>query len=160
MRCAPSPSGLSLSKLRPFAASFFIFTDYCRGAIRLGAMMGLPVIYIWTHDSISMGEDGPTHQPIEQLASFRAMPGMVVLRPADANEVVEAWRVMMQLTDRPASLVLSRQALPTLDRTKYAPAPAARAAPTCSPMRRTASPMCCCWPPAAKSRCASPPTSN
>ena len=115
-------SGLSLSGLRPFAASFFIFTDYCRGAIRLSAMMGLPVIYIWTHDSISMGEDGPTHQPVEQLASFRAMPGMVLLRPADANEVVEAWHVVMQLTDRPASLVLSRQALPTLDRSKYASA--------------------------------------
>lgn len=115
-------SGLALAGLRPFAASFFIFTDYCRGAIRLSAMMGLPVIYIWTHDSISMGEDGPTHQPVEQLASFRAMPGMVLLRPADANEVVEAWRVVMQLTDRPASLVLSRQALPTLDRDKYASA--------------------------------------
>lgn len=115
-------SGLALSGLRPYAASFFIFTDYCRGAIRLAAMMGLPVIYIWTHDSISMGEDGPTHQPVEQLASFRAMPGMVLLRPADANEVVEAWRVVMQLTDRPASLVLSRQALPTLDRDKYASA--------------------------------------
>jgi len=115
-------SGLALAGLRPFAASFFIFTDYCRGAIRLSAMMGLPVIYIWTHDSISMGEDGPTHQPVEQLASFRAMPNMVLLRPADANEVVEAWRVVMQLTDRPASLVLSRQALPTLDRSKYASA--------------------------------------
>jgi transketolase len=115
-------SGLSLSKLRPYAASFFIFTDYCRGALRLSAMMELPVIYIWTHDSISMGEDGPTHQPIEQLASFRAMPGMIVLRPADANEVVEAWRVIMQIKDRPVSLVLTRQPLGTLDRTKYAPA--------------------------------------
>ena len=113
-------NGLCLTGLRPFASSFFIFTDYCRGAIRLSAMMGVPVIYIWTHDSISMGEDGPTHQPIEQLASFRAMPGMVLLRPADANEVVEAWRAVMQLKDRPASLVLSRQALPTLDRSKYA----------------------------------------
>jgi transketolase len=115
-------SGLSLSKLRPYASSFFIFTDYCRGALRLSAMMELPVIYIWTHDSISMGEDGPTHQPIEQLASFRAMPGMIVLRPADANEVVEAWRVIMQIKDRPVSLVLTRQPLATLDRTKYAPA--------------------------------------
>lgn len=115
-------SGLSLSKLRPYAASFFIFTDYCRGALRLSAMMELPVIYIWTHDSISMGEDGPTHQPIEQLASFRAMPGMIVLRPADANEVVEAWRVIMQIKDRPVSLVLTRQPLAILDRTKYAPA--------------------------------------
>ncbi|MDM0104939.1 transketolase [Variovorax sp. J22R24] len=115
-------SGMTLSRLRAYAATFFIFTDYCRGAVRLGAMMGIPVIYIWTHDSISMGEDGPTHQPVEQLASFRAMPGMTLLRPADANEVVEAWRVVMQLTDRPASLVLSRQALPTLDRTRYASA--------------------------------------
>ncbi|MGQ0749793.1 MAG: transketolase [Betaproteobacteria bacterium] len=115
-------SGMSLSKLRPYAASFFIFTDYCRGAIRLSAMMELPVIYIWTHDSISLGEDGPTHQPIEQLASFRAMPGMIVLRPADANEVIEAWRVIMRVKDRPVSLVLTRQALPTLDRTKYSPA--------------------------------------
>ena len=115
-------SGMALSKLRAYASSFFIFTDYCRGAIRLSAMMGIPVIYIWTHDSISMGEDGPTHQPIEHLASLRAMPGMVLLRPADANEVVEAWRLVMQLKDRPASLVLSRQALPTLDRGKYASA--------------------------------------
>jgi transketolase len=115
-------NGLSLSKLRPYASSFLIFTDYCRGALRLSAMMGLPVITIWTHDSISLGEDGPTHQPIEQLASFRAMPGMMVLRPADANEVVEAWRVIMRLTDRPVVLVLTRQALPTLDRTAYAPA--------------------------------------
>ncbi len=115
-------NGLSLSKLRPYASSFLIFTDYCRGALRLSAMMDLPVIYIWTHDSISMGEDGPTHQPIEQLASFRAMPGMIVLRPADANEVVEAWRVIMRVKDRPVSLVLTRQALVTLDRTTYAPA--------------------------------------
>jgi len=115
-------SGMALSGLRPFAASFFVFTDYCRGAIRLATMMGLPVIYVWTHDSIAMGEDGPTHQPVEQLASFRAMPGMVLLRPADANEVVEAWRVVMQLKHSPASLVLSRQALPTLDRSRYASA--------------------------------------
>jgi len=115
-------NGLSLSKLRRYASSFLIFTDYCRGALRLSAMMDLPAIYIWTHDSISMGEDGPTHQPIEQLASFRAMPGMIVLRPADANEVVEAWRVILRVKDRPVSLVLTRQALATLDRTKYAPA--------------------------------------
>lgn len=113
-------SGMSLSKLRPYAASFFIFTDYCRAAIRLSAMMEIPVIYIWTHDSISLGEDGPTHQPIEHLASLRAMPGMIVLRPADANEVVEAWRVIMQLRDRPVCLVLTRQAVVTLDRTRYA----------------------------------------
>ena len=115
-------SGLSLSKLRPYASSFLVFTDYCRGAIRLGAMMEIPVIYIWTHDSISMGEDGPTHQPVEHLASLRAMPGMIVLRPADANEVLEAWRVIMQIKHSPVSLVLTRQALPTLDRTRYAPA--------------------------------------
>jgi transketolase len=113
-------SGMALSHLRPFAASFFIFSDYCRGAVRLAAMMELPVIFVWTHDSISMGEDGPTHQPVEQLASFRAMPGMVTLRPADANETVQAWRVAMQLTDRPASIVLSRQAVPTFDRAMLA----------------------------------------
>ena len=115
-------SGMALCGLRAFAAGFFVFTDYCRGAMRLASMMRLPVIYIWTHDSIALGEDGPTHQPVEQLASLRAMPGMVLLRPADANEVVQAWRVVMQLRDRPASLVLSRQALPTLDRSRYASA--------------------------------------
>ncbi len=115
-------NGLSLCKVRPFAAGFFIFTDYARGAIRLSALMELPVIYIWTHDSISLGQDGPTHQPIEQLASFRAMPNMIVIRPCDANEVVEAWRVILPLRHEPAMLILSRQALPTLDRTKYAPA--------------------------------------
>jgi transketolase len=119
--CAAA-SGMALSGLRPFAASFLVFTDYARGAIRLAAMMGLPVVYVWTHDSIAMGEDGPTHQPVEHLASLRAMPGMVMLRPADANEVTEAWRVVMALRDQPASLVLSRQALPTLDRTRYASA--------------------------------------
>jgi transketolase len=115
-------NGLALSKLRPYVAGFFIFTDYCRAAIRLSALMELPVLYLWTHDSISVGEDGPTHQPIEHLAAFRAMPGLVVLRPADANEVVEAYRVAMQVKDRPILLILSRQALPTLDRIKYAPA--------------------------------------
>ena len=112
-------NGLALSKLRPFASSFLIFTDYCRGAVRLSALMKLPVVYVWTHDSVSLGEDGPTHQPIEHLASLRAMPGMIVIRPADANEVVEAWRAILQIKDRPVSLVLTRQALPTLDRTKY-----------------------------------------
>ena len=115
-------NGMALSKLRPFASSFFVFTDYCRAALRLSALMELPVVYIWTHDSVSLGEDGPTHQPIEHLASLRAMPGMIVIRPADANEVVEAWRVILQLKNRPASLVLTRQALPTLDRTEYASA--------------------------------------
>jgi transketolase len=119
--CAIS-NGISLSKLRPFAASFFVFTDYCRGAIRLSSLMEIPVIYVFTHDSISLGEDGPTHEPIEHLASLRAMPGIVVFRPADANEVVEAWRVVMQMKDRPALLALTRQAVPTFDRTKYASA--------------------------------------
>ncbi len=115
-------NGLSLSKLRPFVSGFFIFTDYCRPPIRLAALMEIPAIYVWTHDSIGVGEDGPTHQPIEHIASFRAMPGMIVLRPGDPNEVVEAWRVVMQLKHHPAMLVLSRQAQATLDRTKYAPA--------------------------------------
>lgn len=119
--CAIS-NGLSLSNLRPFAASFLVFSDYSRGALRLAAMMKIPVITIWTHDSISMGEDGPTHQPVEQLASLRAMPGMMLLRPADANEVVEAWRMIMQIKDHPVCLVLTRQALTTLDRTRYASA--------------------------------------
>lgn len=113
-------SGMSLSKVRPYVSSFLIFTDYCRAALRLSAMMELPLISIWTHDSISLGEDGPTHQPIEQLASLRAMPGMMVLRPADANEVVAAWRVIMQIKNMPVCLVLTRQAVPTLDRAKYA----------------------------------------
>jgi transketolase len=114
-------SGMNLSKLRPYAASFLVFTDYCRAALRLSAMMEIPVIYIWTHDSISLGEDGPTHQPVAHLASLRAMPGMIVLRPADANEVVEAWRVIMRLRDRPVCLILTRQAVVTLDRRQYAP---------------------------------------
>ncbi|GIW05425.1 MAG: transketolase [Dehalococcoidia bacterium] len=115
-------NGLALCKVRPYGAGFLIFTDYARGAIRLSALMEIPVIFIWTHDSISLGQDGPTHQPIEQLASFRAMPGMLVIRPCDANEVVEAWRTIMPLKRQPAMLVLSRQALPTLDRATYAPA--------------------------------------
>jgi transketolase len=115
-------NGIAVSGPRPFASSFFVFTDYCRPSLRLSAMMEVPVIYIWTHDSISLGEDGPTHQPIEQLPSLRAMPGMIVIRPADANEVVEAWRVIMPLRDHPVSLVLTRQSLPTLDRTRYASA--------------------------------------
>jgi transketolase len=115
-------NGLSLSKIRPFGSGFFIFSDYCRAAIRLSALMEIPVIYIFTHDSIGVGEDGPTHQPVEHLASLRAIPGLVTLRPGDANEVVEAYRYIMQLTHEPAVLVLSRQALPTLDRSKYAAA--------------------------------------
>ena len=112
-------NGMVLCKIRTFASTFFIFTDYCKPAIRLSAIMELPVIYIFTHDSIGVGEDGPTHQPIEQLITLRAVPGLVVLRPADANEVIEAWRVIMQLKKEPAVLVLTRQALPTIDRSKY-----------------------------------------
>src|SRR5262245_27178048 len=112
-------NGLSLSKLRPFVAGFFIFSDYGRGSIRLSALMELPVIHVFTHDSIGLGEDGPTHQPIEHLTSLRAIPGLITLRPADANEVVEAWRVIAQFRHEPVALILTRQALPTLDRAKY-----------------------------------------
>ena len=115
-------NGLSLSKLRVFGATFFIFSDYARPAIRLSALMELPTIFVFTHDAMGDGEDGPTHQPVEQLASLRAIPGLIVLRPGDANEVVEAYRYIMQLRHQPAVLALSRQALPTLDRTKYAAA--------------------------------------
>ncbi len=112
-------NGMALVKVRAYGAGFLIFSDYGRMPIRLAAVMEIPVIYVFTHDSIGVGEDGPTHQPIEQLASLRAMPGLVVLRPADANEVVEAWRYVMQLTHEPVCLILSRQDLPTFDRTKY-----------------------------------------
>ncbi len=115
-------NGLSLSKLRAFGATFFIFIDYARAAIRLSALMELPVIFIFTHDAMGDGEDGPTHQPVEHLASLRAIPGLVTLRPGDANEVIEAYRYILQLRHEPAVLVLSRQPLPTLDRKKYAPA--------------------------------------
>jgi len=119
---AATVNGLSLSKLRPFGATFFIFSDYARPAIRLSALMELPTIFIFTHDAMGDGEDGPTHQPVEQLLSLRAIPGLVTLRPGDANEVVEAYRYVMQLRHQPAVLVLSRQPLPTLDRSRYAPA--------------------------------------
>jgi len=115
-------NGMTLSKLRAFSATFFNFSDYMRPSMRLGALMEIPAIYIFTHDSIGVGEDGPTHQPIEQLASLRAMPNMLTLRPGDANEVVEAYKVILQHTHGPSTLVLSRQAMPTLDRVKYAPA--------------------------------------
>ena len=115
-------NGLSLSKLRAFGVTFLIFSDYARPAIRLSALMELPTILVFTHDAMGDGEDGPTHQPVEHLASFRAMPGVVLLRPADANEVVEAYRYIIQLRHEPALLALSRQPLPTLDRTKYASA--------------------------------------
>ena len=119
---AATVNGLSLSKLRAFGATFFIFSDYARPAIRLSALMELPTIFIFTHDAMGDGEDGPTHQPVEHLASLRAIPGLVTLRPGDANEVVEAYRYIMQLRHQPAVLVLSRQPLPSLDRSKYAPA--------------------------------------
>jgi len=115
-------NGLSLSKVRGYGSTFFIFSDYVRPAIRLSALMELPTIFIFTHDAMGDGEDGPTHQPVEHLASLRAIPGLVTLRPGDANEVVEAYRYIMQLRHEPVVLVLSRQPLPTLDRTKYAPA--------------------------------------
>ena len=115
-------NGLSLSKLRAFGATFFIFSDYARPAIRLSALMELPTLLVFTHDAMGDGEDGPTHQPVEQLASLRAIPGLVTIRPADANEVVAAYRYILQLRHQPAAIVLSRQSLPTLDRKKYASA--------------------------------------
>ena len=115
-------NGMSLSKIRAFGATFFIFSDYAKPAIRLSALMELPTIMIFTHDAMGDGEDGPTHQPVEQLLTLRAVPGLVTLRPGDANEVVEAYRYVIQLRHQPAVLVVSRQPLPTLDRSKYAPA--------------------------------------
>jgi transketolase len=115
-------NGLAVSKLRPFAATYFIFSDYARPAMRLAALMELPVIYVFTHDAMGDGEDGPTHQPIEHLVSLRAMPGLTVFRPGDANEVIEAYRYILKLRHRPAVLALSRQALPILDRSRYAAA--------------------------------------
>jgi transketolase len=119
-------NGMSLSKLRPFGATFFIFSDYARPAIRLSALMELPTLLVFTHDAMGDGEDGPTHQPVEQLASLRAIPGLVVLRPGDANEVVEAYRYAVQLRHQPTVLALSRQPLPTLDRSRYAQASGVR----------------------------------
>ena len=115
-------SGMAECRLRPFGGTFFNFLDYMKPAVRLAALMEIPVVYVFTHDSIGLGEDGPTHQPIEQLASLRAMPNILVMRPGDANEVVEAWKLAVQQTHRPTALVLSRQAMPTLDRSKFAPA--------------------------------------
>ena len=112
-------NGLALSKIRAYGSGFLVFSDYARPAIRLSALMEIPVIHIFTHDSIGVGEDGPTHQPVEHLASLRAVPGLIVLRPADANEVAEAWRVIMQLRHEPVALVLSRQNLPTIDRRRH-----------------------------------------
>jgi transketolase len=119
---AAAANGLALCGLRPFQAGFLVFSDFQRAPLRLGALMRQPVIHVYTHDSIGMGEDGPTHQPIEQLASLRAIPHLVDLRPADANEVCEAWRVIMGIADRPVALVLSKQDVPVLDRTVFAAA--------------------------------------
>ncbi len=119
---AAALNGMALSKVRPYGSGFFVFSDYARPSIRLAAIMELPVVHIFTHDSIGVGEDGPTHQPIEHLASLRAIPGLVVMRPGDANEVAEAWKWIATSRHTPVVLVLSRQAMPTLDRTKYAPA--------------------------------------
>jgi len=113
-------NGMALVKVRAFGSTFLIFSDYLKPAIRLSALMELPVVYVFTHDSIGVGEDGPTHQPVEQVAALRAIPGLIVLRPADANETAEAWKVVMKLHHEPAALILTRQALPTIDRTKFA----------------------------------------
>lgn len=115
-------NGMALSKLRPYGATFLVFSDYLRPALRLSALMELPVIYIFTHDSIMLGEDGPTHQPVEHLASLRAIPNLHVIRPADANELAVMWKYMMELKERPVALILSRQSVPTIDRDTYAPA--------------------------------------
>ena len=112
-------NGMALVKVRAYGSTFLIFSDYAKPAIRLSALMELPVVYVFTHDSIGVGEDGPTHQPVEQIASLRAIPGLIVLRPADANEVLEAWKVVMNLHHEPAVLVLTRQAVPTIDRRRY-----------------------------------------
>ena len=119
---AAAANGMALCGLRPFAATFFVFSDYNRPSIRLSSIMHLPVVYVFTHDSIGVGEDGPTHQPVEQLAACRAIPGVVVLRPGDANETAQAWRSAVAETKRPSLLVLTRQNLPTLDRSEYASA--------------------------------------
>src|SRR5262249_36810329 len=121
-------NGLSLSKLRPFGSQFLIFSDYARTPIRLSAIMELPVVHVFTHDSIGVGEDGPTHQPIEHLAGLRATPGLVTIRPGDANEVAEAWTTLTRPHHEPVALVLPRQALPTLDRMRFAPADVAKGA--------------------------------
>jgi transketolase len=115
-------NGMALSNLRPFTATFLVFSDYMRPPIRLAAMMELPTIFVFSHDSIGVGEDGPTHQPIEHLAALRAVPGLNVIRPADANETVEAWRVAMGQSQAPSCLILSRQKLPIIDRDRYAAA--------------------------------------
>src|SRR6516165_12135381 len=111
-------NGLAVSKLRSFGSGFLIFSDYMRAPIRLSAIMELPVTYIFTHDSIGVGEDGPTHQPVEQLAGLRAIPGLLVFRPCDANEVAETWRTILPMRHAPVAIALTRQAVPTLDRSR------------------------------------------
>ena len=116
-------NGMSLhGGLRPFGGTFLIFSDYMRPSIRLAALMNQPVIYVFTHDSVALGEDGPTHEPVEQLASLRAVPNLVVLRPADAAETTEAWKVALERSDGPTAIVLTRQDVPVLDRDRFAPA--------------------------------------
>jgi transketolase len=115
-------NGLCLHGLKAFGSTFFTFSDYMKGAIRLAALMHLPAIFVFTHDSIGLGEDGPTHQPVEQLAALRAMPGLVTIRPCDANEAAEAWRVLIKFHHAPVALVLTRQSVPVLDRGRYASA--------------------------------------
>jgi transketolase len=137
---AAACNGMALSGLRPYCATFFVFFDYLKPALRLSALGDLGVIYVLTHDSIGLGEDGPTHQPIEQLASARAVPGLLVFRPGDANEVAETYRTVLPRADRPAVIVLSRQNIPTLDRTSLGPRPAWPAAAMCSRRRMGASP--------------------
>ena len=154
-------NGMSLSKIRAYGSGFLIFSDYARPAIRLSALMEIPTIHIFTHDSIGVGEDGPTHQPVEQLASLRAIPGLIVLRPADANEVAEAWRVIMRLRHEPggadpdpAEPADARPQPLRLGRRRRARRLRAGG------RRERAGRTCCSWPPAARSRCASPPTSS
>ena len=119
---AAALNGMALCGVRPYGATFFVFSDYLRPSLRLSALMHLPTLLVFTHDSIGVGEDGPTHQPVEQLAAARSIPGLIVLRPADANETAQAWHVALRQTDRPVALALTRQNLPTLDRTQYATA--------------------------------------
>ncbi len=119
---ASALNGMALCGVRSYGATFFVFSDYLRPALRLSALMRLPTVLVFTHDSIGVGEDGPTHQPVEQLAAARSIPGLIVLRPADANETAQAWHVALRQTDRPVALALTRQNLPTLDRSHYAPA--------------------------------------
>jgi len=132
-------NGMALAGLRPYTGTFFVFSDYMRPPMRMAALMELPVVYVFTHDSIGVGEDGPTHQPIEHLASLRAMPGLDVIRPGDANEVVEAWRMVVADRERPAAIVLSRQSCRYSIARASRRRPVWRGAPTCSPMPQAAS---------------------